>query len=551
MKKNPFVQGVMVATLGIVITKILGIIYVIPFYAIIGERGGALYSYAYSIYSVFLYLSSVGIPLAISKLTSEYNALGYYESKEKGYKIAKKILFTLSIISFIILILFAPFIAHIFIGDIKGGNTIEDVTFVIRMVSIAILIVPLLSVTRGYLQGHRFITTTSISQVIEQCVRILVIIFGSLICIKVLKLPLKIGVGVAVLGATIGAVTAYFYLFRKMYNNKEEIKLEIKNPDEIKNMNENKIIKQILIYAIPFVFGGLITSFYNLVDLSTIIKVMVKGLEYTVNEAEAVVGILSTWGLKLNMIVLAVVSGLTINLIPNITNSFAKKDMTKVKSKINRSIQLLTYIILPMTIGLSLLSRPVWTVFFGYNDLGSLIFKYSIFIAFFSGILTTLNVIIQSLNEYKKMFIFLSIGLLVKIIFNIPLMHSFHTLGFHASYGVVSSTIIGVLVSSILILHFLHKKIKINYEDTLKKVIDIIFASMIMAIVVLALQFIIPINVTNRLLALGLVVLYSLIGFSIYFYITIKSNTLYEIFGNDIIYKILIKLKLNKFIKKK
>ncbi len=70
MKKNSFMQGAFIATLGIVLSKILGIIYVIPFYAIIGEQGGALYGYGYSIYSIFLGISQAFIPLAISKIVS-------------------------------------------------------------------------------------------------------------------------------------------------------------------------------------------------------------------------------------------------------------------------------------------------------------------------------------------------------------------------------------------------------------------------------------------------------------------------------------------------
>ena len=84
LKKNTFIQGAFIATLGIVISKILGIIYVIPFYAIIGDQGGALYGYAYNIYSIFLGISQAGLPLAMSKLISEYNTLGYYETKESG-----------------------------------------------------------------------------------------------------------------------------------------------------------------------------------------------------------------------------------------------------------------------------------------------------------------------------------------------------------------------------------------------------------------------------------------------------------------------------------
>ena len=192
MKKNNFVQGAFIATLGIVITKILGILYVIPFYAIIGEQGGALYGYAYSIYLVFMAISSAGIPLAISKIISEYQTLGYYDAKQRAFKIGKQIATTLGILCFIILFVFAPQIATAILGDLKGGNTIEDVTFVIRVISTAITVVPVLSIYRGYFEGHKFITPTAISQVFEQVIRVLVIVVGSFLTLKVFKLSLTI-----------------------------------------------------------------------------------------------------------------------------------------------------------------------------------------------------------------------------------------------------------------------------------------------------------------------------------------------------------------------
>ena len=73
-KKNNFIDGAIISTLCLIVCKILGLIYVIPFYKIIGTKGGALYSYAYSIYAVFLNLSTIGIPSAIAKIISEYDA---------------------------------------------------------------------------------------------------------------------------------------------------------------------------------------------------------------------------------------------------------------------------------------------------------------------------------------------------------------------------------------------------------------------------------------------------------------------------------------------
>ena len=188
MKKGSFINGMFITTLGIVISKILGIIYVVPFHAIIGEKGGALYGYAYTIYLFFMSLSSAGIPLAISKVVSEYQALGYYNTKKRAFILGKKISLILGTVSFVIMFLFAPLLAKLVMGDVVGGNSISDITYVIRIISLAVLIVPILSVYRGYFEGHRFFSPPSISQVIEQIIRVIIIIFGSLLALKTFHL---------------------------------------------------------------------------------------------------------------------------------------------------------------------------------------------------------------------------------------------------------------------------------------------------------------------------------------------------------------------------
>ena len=164
MKKNSLIEGAIVATIGIVIVKVIGLLYVIPFNAIIGEQGGALYGYAYNIYNLFLAVSSAGFPFAISKLTSEYNALGNKKAVKETYKLSLKIISIISVVIFLLLFIFAPQIGKLIIGNATGGNTYTDIAFVIRMVSFAILVVPFLSVTKGFLQGHKYITPTTISQ---------------------------------------------------------------------------------------------------------------------------------------------------------------------------------------------------------------------------------------------------------------------------------------------------------------------------------------------------------------------------------------------------
>ena len=118
MKKTGFVNGAFIITLGIVITKILGILYVVPFHSIIGDKGGALYGYAYTIYLFFISISTAGIPLAISNIVSEYQTLGYYNAKRRAFIIGRRVAILLGLISFLILIIFAPILAKLIIGDL-------------------------------------------------------------------------------------------------------------------------------------------------------------------------------------------------------------------------------------------------------------------------------------------------------------------------------------------------------------------------------------------------------------------------------------------------
>ena len=227
LKKSSFLEGAFIATFCIILTKIIGILYVIPFYKIIGEQGGTLYGYAYNIYNVFLIISSAGIPLAISKLTSEYNTLGENNKKRRMYQIATNVIMIFSIFAFLICFIFAPQLSNLIIGNLEGGNTLKDVTFVIRLISFALLIIPFLSIERGYLQGHRYISEPSISQVIEQIVRIAVILIGRCICVYALKLPIRYAVGISVFAACVGGIATFIYLNNTVRKNKHQIGIEI------------------------------------------------------------------------------------------------------------------------------------------------------------------------------------------------------------------------------------------------------------------------------------------------------------------------------------
>ena len=538
LKQNSFLNGAFVATMGIVITKVLGMLYVIPFYAIIGEQGGALYGYAYTIYLLFQSLSCAGIPNAISKIISEYQTLGYSKAKEKAFKIGRRLAVFMGIFVFIILFLFAPIIAKAIIGDLTGGNTLNDVTYVIRVISTAILVVPILSIYRGYLEGHKFITPTAISQVVEQVARIVVIIAGSYAALNVFHLSLTTAVGVATFGATAGALIGYLYLLDKVFTHKKEIN----NITEVKDepvISTKEILGKIFFYALPFIMIDVFKSAYNFVDMTTLVKTLVHSAGYTTVAAENSMSVISTWGNKLNMIIVSISTGIIISLIPNLTSSSVKGDKKDVHRKINQTLQILLFLSVPMTIGLSFLSQPVWDVFYGNKSaVGAEIMAYYIFVALIISTYTALVSIVQVLKYYKEVFISLFAGVLIKALTNVYLIKTFYGLGLQPVYGSITATILGYLVGIILCLYYLKKKCGVSYKPTIRIIGKIVIADIFMILSLFLVKFVVPISSSVRLLNIPIILVYTIIGAGVYLLVSYKSGVIEEVLGSKMLAKI-------------
>lgn len=539
IRKSSFIKGAFIATLGIVLTKILGIIYVIPFHAVIGERGGALYGYAYTIYLLFMSLSSAGIPLAISKIVSEYQTLGYYNAKRRAFIIGKKIALLLGFICFLLLLLFAPWIAYAVLGDLSGGNTISDVTLVIRVVASALLFVPVLSIYRGYFEGHRFMEDPSFSQVLEQLVRVFVIVLGSFLALKVFDLSITTAVGIAVFGATAGAIAAYLYLIYKKNKNNSKFNEKIRPVNEPIITNK-QIFKKIVIYAVPFILIDVFKSLYNYIDMVTVVEGLVQYANFSVTDAETIMSMLSTWGAKFNMIVLSISTGIIISLIPNLTTSVVKKDYDDINHKINQAFSILLFFTLPMTLGISFLADSIWTVFYGASEYGPSVLSYFIFVGFMIGLFTSTVSIIQVLKDYKTVIWSLVIGVVLKFLLNDNLIMAFYKMGLPAYYGVITASLIGYFVSFMICIMRLKFKYKINYENLTKNLIDTICGSMLMIVGLFLVNLILP-STYSRIIHLGYIVVYVAVGALIYIVYMWNTKSMKRIFGN----------RLNYWIKKK
>lgn len=538
LKKNTFIQGTLITSIILIIIKILGALYVIPFYKIIGSNGGTLYSYAYNIYNLFLNISTAGIPVAIAMIISEYLSLNMDDAKERAYKIGKKIILILSLVSFLIVFLGADVIAKFIISDVSGGNPISDIAYVIRAMSFCLIIIPFLSALRGYLQGHKYVVPTSYSQLIEQVVRIFVVIFGSYLVIKVFKKPVNVGVAVSLLGAFIGGLAAYIYLSIKVKNNKSEFPVS-----EKKDAVSNKVIaKKILSYCIPLIIISVVDNLYTIVD----VKLIIKGLNmvgYSAIESEMMSGIVSTWAPKICTIIVAIAIALTTNIIPHVTSSFIKKDMKEVNKRFNQAISTMLLITIPMALMLLLLSNEGYFIFYGKSNYGPLILKVSAVSHVFFGIWSVINTCLQSMRKFKVVYINSVAGLVSNAILDIPLILLFDKIGLPAYIATIVSTCIGYFISITIALVYLKKNMNFSYKisiETIKKMIlpiTCLFVPILLSKIFIKYDY-------SYLTSFVSLFIHGMYGVIIYLVISYKNGLLVDTLGREAINNILSKFHI-------
>ena len=545
LKKNSFVEGTIVATISIFLVKLLGMLYVIPFYGMIDAKATALYAYAYNIYSIFLDISIAGIPIAMSKIIKEYDTLGKVEAKERAYRLGRNLIFIIALVVFLILFIFAPQIAGLLLGELEGGNTINDVAVAIRCVSTSILVVPFLSVAKGYLQGHNIIGVSSVSQVLEQLIRIAVILGGTYLSIYVLGKSHTIAVCVAVTGAFFGALFALLYVIKKIRLHRKSI--EVKKLEVDKDVSNKDIIKKIFTYAIPFIVIDTMHSVYGFTDMAIVLRTM-SSVGFDTSAVEFISSTISTWAPKISVIITTVAMGMTTSLIPTIVKAFTLKDREEVDKKVNQALQMIIVISLPMAVGLSLLSKPIWGVFYGISNVyGYRILAIVVFASLMNNLMLITNSTLQSLNKFKHAYISAILGFIVNIILDIILIRTFALIGIPAYLGASAASIIAYTSSVLYALLILKKEERLHYRTTIMFCFKLLIPIGFMILGVVGVNYLFGgINYNNKLMSIVNIAVSALVGVLIYAGILIKTGTLKKVFGEAYYNKLLRKLTFGK-----
>lgn len=530
MKQSSFLKGTIILTIATAISKILGFIYIIPFTALVGTSGYILFEYAYKPYVIILSIATMGIPLAVSKFVSKYNELGNIQAGKKLFKSGIIFMSITAILTFLLLYFSSPWIASILIDESSTtGNAIEDVIFVIKMVSFALLIVPPMAFIRGYFQGHHYMTPTAVSQVIEQLVRIILILVGSYVVIKILDKSTSLAVGIATFAACIGAIAGFITLF--FYKNK--IKKD-ETVDTSKNVDLplSSMYKELISYAIPIVIVGLAIPFYQTLDTFMINRSFMS-IGYTQGEAETVNSVIALVQ-KIILIPVSLATAFGLTLIPVITQSFTAKNIPQLHHQIKKTLDVIFFLTLPAVAGLVVLGYPSFVTLFGTSqgELGSFLMVVHAPTAILFALFIVTSSMLQGINQQNWAVYSLFIGFLAKVILNYPFIVMFEEI------GVILTTNIGFFIS--LSINFWILKKQINYP--LNQILTSFFTSLrlvvIMSIFVLIVDFLLKnyvlLNFSSFQEAGIRLIIGGIVGACIYFLLSIKTKIIFDVLGNRI-----------------
>ncbi|MGM7636338.1 putative polysaccharide biosynthesis protein [Bacillus sp. Hm123] len=515
---SKLIRGTFILTLGTFISKFLGLFYVIPFYSIIGKESVALYQYGYVPYTIFISIATAGVPLAVSKFIAKYNSLEEYAVGRRLFKSGLLVMSITGVVAFAIMYLFAPFFAKLVVLNKEQLYSLQDVTYVIRAVSFALIIVPFMSLMRGFFQGHQSMGPSAVSTVVEQIARIIFLLVGAYAVLNVLNGDVVTAVGVATFAAFIGAAFGLFVLFWYWRKRKKYLDELLEQDKGEVQVSLREIYREILIYAIPFVFVGVAIPLYQLIDTVTFNRAMAAIGQAKVSDI--LFGILNFSTQKIVIIPVSLATAFSMSLIPHITTSFVAGDLKHVKKQLDQTFQVLLFLTVPAIVGIMLLADPFYAVFYERSEIGAEILRAYAPVAILFALFTVTAAVLQGINEQRFTVFSLLVGILLKFALNIPLIKLFQT------EGAIYATAIGYSAS--IIINLLVIKYYANYSlrSISRKIAQIVMFNVIMAVAVISVYSLISplFDLTSKVQATILIGICAVIGAAIYFVLSLRAG---------------------------
>ena len=516
------------------ISRLLGAIYIIPWYIWMGTyaaKANGLFTMGYNIYAWFLLISTAGIPVAVAKQVAKYNTM---QEEEHSFALIRSFLgfmTGLGLVFALVLYLFAPWMA-----DLSGVG--KDLIPIMQSLAWAVLIFPSMSVIRGFFQGMNNLKPYAMSQIAEQVIRVIWMLLATFIIMKLGSGDYLSAVTQSTFAAFVGMVASFavllYFLFKegmlqKVFETRDKIDSKHLLMDTIKE-------------AIPFIITGSAIQLFQILDQMTFINSMKWFTNYSNEDLVVMFSYFSANPNKITMILISV--GVSIGSVglPLLTENYVKGDLPAASRLIQDSITMLFLFLLPATVGVVMVGEPLYTVFYGKPDsLAMGLFVFAVLQSTILGLYMVLSPMLQAMFRNRKAILYFFYGSIAKLVLQIPSIAIFH------SYGPLISTTIGLIIPIVLMYREICQITGVHRKIILKRTILVIILTLVMFILVGFLQWILGLvfQPTGRFWSFIYVALIGTIGGGLYGFMSLYTRLLDKVIGQAKADQLRARLKLS------
>ena len=338
-----------------IVSKLIGMLYNIPFANILSTEGNGYYGAAQTVYALILLIATFSIPAAISKIMAERIERGEYRNVKRIFNGAMLYVLVVGGVAAIITYLGAPY----FVTD--------NAVLSLRVLAPTIFLSGFLSVYRGYFQAYGNMVPTSISQIVEQIFNAIVSIGAAILFMKwALSLGYEegsttydaFGAAGGTLGTGIAVLAGLIYMIFLFGKEKKELDQRMVEDKTEHLLSYKEVIKLLLMIATPIIFSSFIYNVNVTLDM-TIFQKMMASMGMNGKVIDGQYGMYSRMYLVLANVPIAMASAVASAVIPAVSSAFAVKNFTECNRKISQSMQLTMVLTIPCAVGFAVLGKPV------------------------------------------------------------------------------------------------------------------------------------------------------------------------------------------------
>lgn len=413
--KNKFIKSTIILLIGGLLTKVLGMIIKIVMARLLGTHTLGTYMLILPTFTLLISLGQFGFPLALSKLISEENR----NNKKLVFSILP-VLIIINILLIILIVLLSPIISNNLLHNKNTYIAILSMSLVIPFTSIS-------SICRSYFFGKQKMFPHVLSNIIEDIVRLIVLIIG----IPIIK-PLGIKyiitflILINIISEIISSIILIIFLPKNIHITK-------------KDLIPNKLyIKDSLKICIPNTTSRLIGSIGFFLEPIILTNILLNN--YSINYITTEYGIISGYVIPLILLPSFFTLALSQSILPVISKYSVQNNINSIKKKTNFVIFLSLLIGLPITIILLLKGDYLLNLIYHTNK-GILYLKILAPICLLQYIQSPLSSILDALNKSKDNLIITIISTLIRTISLIVFYH----LGI---YSLIISISLSILITT-------------------------------------------------------------------------------------------------------